>query len=146
MGLCSLIWSYSISDTFACAFLYCLFILLVCATAIYFYSRTRFNSPSRSYFFLNISTFSGHLLSRILLFSDITDISLWIFSSASFYLILVLFSSAVIALFYPHSFWTLETSMLFSEETAFASTCNSATPLLIIFSSSIRQAIYFFCW
>ena len=64
--------------TVACAFSYFQYNILVCATAMYFSSQTWFNSPSISSFPLNISTFSRHLLSRIILFSDITDLSWWI--------------------------------------------------------------------
>ena len=108
MWLYSLIWSDSMSDTVAWKFSYCILIFMVCATAISFYSQTIFNSPSSSYYPLNISTFSGNLLSRIALFSDITDISFWIFSLGSS-LSILLISASIIALILHWIFCTLET-------------------------------------
>ena len=133
------------SDTVSCAFSYCRLILLVCATEISFSSQTRFNSPSRSSFSLNISIFSGYLLSRIVMFSYITDLSFWIFSSNSLFLILVL-SSAAIAFISPFRCCTLETKNFFSEDMVFDSTLKPSTLILISFNYSVRQAIYFFCW
>ena len=67
------------------------------------------------------------------------------FSSASFFLILVL-SSTVIALIFLCRFCTLESSVFSYKEVAFSSTCKSATLLFISFSSSIRRAISCFWW
>ena len=116
------------------------YVLLQCP-----FIHKHFNSPSRSSFYLKISTFSGHLLSRILMFSDITDLSLCICSLDSFFFILF-FISIVIALIFPCSFYTLERAMLFSEDMAFYSTCKSTTLLLISLSSSVVRAISCFCW
>ena len=126
------------SDTIAFALSYFRLILLLCDTATSLSSQTRFNSPSSSSFTLKISILSGHLLSRILLFYDITDISYWIFSSDYSFLILVLFRSTVIELITPRSFCTLETEMILSADMVFALNCKSATLLLINFSSSVR--------
>ena len=91
-------------------------------------------------FTLNISTFSGHLLSRILHFYGITDLIFWICSLASSFLI-ILISSDEISFIYPFIFCTLKTAMFFSEDMVLASTLKYATLLLISFSSSVRQYI-----
>ena len=142
--LWSLIWPDSMYNKVDCKFSYCRLIFLVCATATPFSSRTKFTFQLISP--IKISTFSGHLLSRILLFYDITDISYWIFSSDYSFLILVLFRSTVIELITPRSFCTLETEMILSADMVFALNCKSATLLLINFSSSVRWTIYCFCW
>ena len=133
------------SYTVAFSFSYFRLRLLVCSTAEFFSSQTRFNSPSGSYFSPNISTFSGNLLLRTLLFSDITDLICWVYYYDSYFLIILL-SSDAIALICLCRWCTLETAMLFSEYMIFASTCKSAALLLISFSSSVRRDIYCLWW
>ena len=145
MRLYTLIWLYSIYDTVAWAFSSCRLIFLVCATA------TSFSSQHSSIHFsahypLKIYTFSGHLLSIILLFSHITDLCWCFFFSDSYFLILVLFTFAVTSLSFPCILCTLETAIFFSEYMAFSSIFKSVTLILICFSSSVRRAISCFLY
>ena len=75
----------------------------------------------------------------------IYDLSYFIYSSDFSVLILVLIS-AVFLLLYPCRCWTLESSIFFSEDIVFASTCKSATPIIISFSSCVRRYICCFLW